>query len=216
MAYYFPEGSKFYFSQTFAAASTVSVATNANPAVLTTSAAHGLVDNDEFLFTSGWEDATDSVYKADQLSTTTLSPLGLDTTDLNWFPAASGLGTIQRVSTWVEIPQVLTISTSGGDPRFTTVSPLAKRNDINVPVGFNAASMTLTLGHDPANANYQTMLAVARRLTKVATKIVLGGGATMYGYGHISVSEVPQLNKGQVNQVSAAFTLLGRPISYAS
>jgi hypothetical protein len=50
----------------------------------------------------------------------------------------------------------------------------------------------------------------------VATKIVLGGGATMYGYGHISVSEVPQLNKGQVNQVSAAFTLLGRPISYAS
>lgn len=215
MAYYFPEGSKVYFSTTFASAKTVTAATNANPSVLT-SVAHGYADNDELLFTSGWEDATDTVWKADQLTADTLSLLGLSTTDTNFFAAGSGTGSLQKVSTWVEVPQVLGVSTSGGDARFTTVDLLAKRNSINVPTGFNAASMTLTLAHDPANANYQSMLTVARGLQKVAFKLVLSGGAVMYGYGYLSVSEAPQLNRNQVNQVQAAITFLGRPISYAS
>jgi hypothetical protein len=35
-----------------------------------------------------------------------------------------------------------------------------------------------------------------------------------YGYGYMSVSEVPQLNANQVNTVSAALTFLGRVMSY--
>ena len=111
--------------------------------------------------------------------------------------------------------QVLGISTSGGDARFTTISPLAKRNDINVPTGFNAMSINVTLGHDPANANYQQMLDISRTLEKVAFKMVLSGGAVAYGYGYMSVSEAPQLNRNQANQVNAAITLLGRFMSYA-
>ena len=38
MAYYFPEGSKFYFSKTFAAAKAISAITNAAPAVATAAA----------------------------------------------------------------------------------------------------------------------------------------------------------------------------------
>lgn len=216
MSFYFPEGSAVYFSNTLAAAVTVSSASNANPSVLTTATAHGLVDNDEFLFTSGWEDATDRVYKADQLTTTTLSPLGLDTSNTSYFSAGSGAGTIQKVSSWLQIPQVLGVQTSGGDPRFTTVDLLSRRNSINVPTGFNAASMTVTLAHDPNAANYAAMMAVSRTLGKVAIKLVVGGGAVMYGYGYMNVSEAPQLNRNQVNQVSAAITFINPPISYAS
>jgi len=107
------------------------------------------------------------------------------------------------------------VSTSGGDARFTTIDLLAKRNSINVPTGFNATSMTLTLAHDPANANYQQMLDISRGLSNVAFKLVLSGGAVMYGYGYLSVSEAPQLNRNQVNQVTAAITFLGLPMSYA-
>ena len=214
MAYYFPEGSKFYFSKTFAPAKKVSAITNANPAVAT-STAHGYVDGDEILLTSGWEDATDTVFRVDQLTADTFQLLGLNTTDLNFYPTGSGAGEARKVSTWVEIPQVLGISTSGGDARFTTISPLAKRNDINVPTGFNAMSINVTLGYDPANANYQTMLDISRTLEKVAFKMVLSGGAVAYGYGYMSVSEAPQLNRNQANQVNAAITLLGRFMSYA-
>lgn len=215
MAWSFPEGAKFFFSNTLGSAKTVSAITNANPAVAT-STAHGFVDNDEILLVSPWEDATETVYKINQLTADTFELLGLDTTDLNWFSAGGGANSeAYKVSSWVEIPQVLSISTSGGDPRFTTISPLAKRNSINVPTGFNAASIQLTLGHDAASANYQTMLNISRRLSKVAFKMVLSGGATSYGYGYMAVSEVPSLNVNQANQVTAALTMLGRTLSYA-
>ena len=213
MAYYFPEGSKFYFSKTFAAAKAISAITNAAPAVAT-STAHGYVDGDEILLTSGWEDATDTVYRVDQLTADTFKIEGLNSTNLNFFTAGSGAGEARKVSTWVEMPQVLNISTSGGDARFTTISPLAKRNDINVPTGFNAMSISITLGHDPSNANYQQMLDISRTLEKVAFKMVLSGGAVGYGFGYMNVAEAPQLNRNQANQVNASITLLGRFMSY--
>jgi hypothetical protein len=216
MSYSFPEGSKFYFSQTFAAAKTLSAITNANPGVAS-STAHGYVDGDEILLTSGWEDATDTVFTVDQLTADTFGILGLNTSDLNFFAAGGGANSsAQKISTWLEIPQVLSINTSGGDPRFTTISPLSRRNSINVPTGFNPTSITLTLGHDPANATYQTMLDISRTLRKVAFKMVLSGGATTYGYGYMAASEAPSLNVNQANQVTASFSLLGRAMSYAS
>lgn len=214
MAYYFPEGSKFYFSNTLAAAATISALSNASPAVATATA-HGYSDGDEILLLSGWEDATDSVFKVDQQNADSFKVLGLNTVNTSFYPAGTGTGTAQKISNWLEIPQVLSISTSGGDARFTTISPLARRNDINVPTGFNALSLTLTLGHDPANANYQAMLDIARGLSKTAFKMVLSGGATAYGYGYMSISEAPTMSRNQANQVNAAVTMLGRFVSYA-
>ena len=213
MAYYFAEGSKIQFTQTMAGAKTITVATNANPCVMT-SVAHGYSTNDEILLTTGWEDATDSVYKITVLTADTFSVSGLDTTNTSIFAVGSGVGTAQKLSTWLDIPQVLTISASGGDARFTDISPLAKRNSIKVPTGFNATSVTMSLGHDAAQANYITMLGIARNLSKVAIKMVISGGAVTYGYGYMSVSETPKLNVNQANTVDAALTILGRTVSY--
>lgn len=213
MAYYFAEGSSIQFSQTFAGAKTITAATNANPAVLT-SVAHGYTTNDEVLYTSSWEDGTDSVYRVNVLTADTFSLLGLDTTNTSFFAAGSGVGTTQKISGWTAVPQVLTISASGGDARFTDVNLLAKRNAVKVPTGFNATSTTLSLAHDPAQAVYITMVGISRNLSKVAFKQVISGGAYVYGYGYLSVSETPKLNVNQVNTVDAAMTILGRSISY--
>jgi hypothetical protein len=214
MAYFFPEGSSQQFSQTFASAKTITALTNANPAVAT-STAHGYATNDEILLTSGWEDATDSVYKVTVIDANSFSIQGLDTSNTSFFPAGTGTGSAQKMSGWTAIPQVLTISSSGGDARFTDVAPLSKRNAVKIPTGFNATSVTLSLAHDASNANYQTMLGISRTLTKVAFKQVISGGATTYGYGYMNVSEMPKLNNNQVNTVDAAITVLGRSISYS-
>lgn len=213
MAYYFPEGSSQQFSQTFASAKTITAMTNANPAVAT-SVAHGYTTNDEILLTTGWEDATDSAYKITVLSADTYSVLGLDTTNTGFFPAGNGVGTSQKISGWASIPQILTVNTSGGDPKFTDVQLLSKRNGIKIPTGFNAISVTLTMAHDASQVNYITMVGISRNLSKVAFKQVISGGAVTYGYGYMSVSEFPKLNNNNVNAVDAALTVLGRAISY--
>ena len=214
MAYFFPEGSSQQFSQTFASAKTITALTNANPAVAT-STAHGYATNDEILLTSGWEDATDSVYKVTVIDADSFSIQGLDTSDTSFFPAGTGTGSAQKLSAWTAIPQVLTISSSGGDARFTDVAPLSRRNAVKIPTGFNATSVTMSLAHDASNANYQTMLGISRTLTKVAFKQAISGGATTYGYGYMNVSEMPKLNNNQVNTVDAAITVLGRSVSYS-
>jgi hypothetical protein len=214
MAYFFPEGSKIQFSSTLAAAVNVTSGTNANPTVLTTGAAHGYANNDELLFASTWEDANSSVFRATSLTATTLSLQGLDTTNTSFYAVGGGAGTLRRFSGWTDMPQVLSISTSGGDARLTTVNPLASRNAINIPTGFNASSMSITMAHDPSLVAYQQLLAISRTLTPIGIKMVLGGGAVTLAYGYVSVSETPQLSVGQVNQVQASITVLGRTISY--
>lgn len=213
IAYYFPEGSSQQFSSTFASAKTITALTNANPAVAT-STSHGYTTGDEILLTSGWEDATDTVYKINVVDANSFQILGLDTSDTSFYPTGGGTGTAQKISGWTAIPQVLTISSSGGDARFAEVNPLAKRNGVKIPTGFNATSVTMTLAHDASNANYQTMLGISRTLSKVAFKQVISGGAVTYGYGYMSASEMPKLNNNQVNTVDAALTVLGRSISY--
>jgi hypothetical protein len=215
MGYSFPEGSKFYFSEVFAAAKNITALSNANPAVAT-SVAHGFVDGNEILLTSGWEDAGDSVYVVDQLSADTFGIKGLNSSDVNWFAPGGGVGSAQLVSNWVEIPEILSIASSGGDPKYTTVSPLSRRNAKNIPTGFNATSITLTLAHDESQAAYQEMKDISRTLRLVAFKMVLSGGVSSYGYGYMAVSEMPTLNVNNVNTVTASFALQGRAISYAS
>lgn len=215
MAYTVPEGALFYFSATFAAAKAISALTNANPAVAT-AAAHGYSDNDEVLLESGWEDATDSVFRVDQSDTNTFSVLGLNTSDTDYFAAGAGTGNAYKISSWLQIPQVLGVSSSGGDARFTTVNPLARRNALNIPTGFNPTTITLNLGHDSSDSNFQSMQNISRTLTPVAFKMVLSGGAIVYAYGYMTVNEMPSLNVGQVNQVQCVLTVKGRAISYDS
>ena len=213
MAYSLPEGSSQQFSNTLASAKTVTAITNANPAVATCTG-HGYTTGDEIMLSSGWEDATDSVYKIESVDSNSFKILGLDSTNTSFFPAGSGGGSAQKLSAWTAIPQVLTISASGGDARFTDVNPLAKRNGIRIPTGFNATSVTLSLGFDATNASYKSMVGISRSLSKVAFKQVLSGGSVQYGYGYMSVSEFPKLNNNQVNTVDAALTFLGRTMSY--
>lgn len=213
MSLYFAEGSSQQFSQTFASAKTITALSNANPAVAT-SVAHGFTTGDEILLTSGWEDLTDTVVKITVLTADTFSLQGVDTSNTSFFPTGTGIGTASKITGWTAIPQVMTISGSGGDARFTDVQLLAKRNALKIPTGFNAVSVTMTLAHDPAQAAYITLMGISRNLSKVAFKQAISGGAVTYGYGYISVSEMPKLNSNQVNTVDAAMTVIGRVISY--
>lgn len=215
MAYYYPEGSKIYYSSTFAGAKTISAVTNASPAVAT-STTHGYTDLDPILFNSGWEDANNTIWEIDSQTADTFNITGLDSSSTTYYPAGAGVGTAQLVSSWVEIPQILDLSSTGGGPKYGTVSPLASRNDIKTPIGFEAMSIDLGLGYDATNATWQAMLALTRAFTKVAIKIVVPGGGRLYGYGNLIASEMVEMSKGNALKVKAAISLDGRMIGYGA
>lgn len=216
MSYVFPAGTKYFYSNTLAAAKTVTAVTNASPAVAT-SVSHGYVDQDPLLFASGWQDASSTVFEADQLTVDTFSLVGLNASDTNVYAAGSGGGTTQKISTWVEIPQILTAGTNGGGIKYGNIDPLGSRQATKQPIGFEAIGVDIKIGYDPTNATIQAMQAITRVFGKVALKLVLPGGGRVYGYGNLACSEFPEIgSKDAPLQLSVGIGFDGRAISYGA
>jgi len=214
MAMSTPVGTAYYVSQTFASAKTITGISAANPG-LATSVAHGYVDNEEILLQVAWDLAKNSVYRADQQSADTFLVTGLNTTNTNNFVSGGGAGTAQKVSGWLEIPNVLSISPQGGTARFVDVRLVKSLQGLKLPDGFEALTMTFEVGFDPSDTNWATLLDISRNTTPVAYKSVKGSGSATYGYGYFMMSEAPMQASGQVDRVQAVFAALGRTISYA-
>lgn len=215
MAYFFPEGTKVFYSNTFATAKNLTAVTNASPAVATC-VGHAYVDLDPLLIKSGWEDANDCVFEADQLTADTFGITNLDSTATSWFPSGTGVGTAQKVSDWVEVPQILDISPNGGGIKYGTVSPLGARNDKKQPIGFEAQGVDLKIGYDATNATIKAMQAITRVFGKVAFKLVIPGGGRIYGYGNLACGEFPEMSKGNAIQLAVGIGFDGRAISYGA
>ncbi|MDB5847333.1 MAG: hypothetical protein JWP29_1085 [Rhodoferax sp.] len=215
--YLLAEGSKFLFSSSFGSAVAATTVTNGDPAAIT-AAAHGFSAADELLFDSGWEDATDSIWKvAPAPSTNNLSLLALDSSDQQWFPNGTGVGTLRKVSNWIEIGQVLDVQPSGGGTRNVDINPLSKRNGIKMPAGFEASGMDLTLGYDPSLASQIALNKLTRNLSsKIGFKFLMNGGQTGYGYGTAQLAQMPNIAKGSAVSVKLSLSFRGQFVGYPS
>ena len=192
MSYQSLIGAKFFMSTGLAGAVTLSSISNAAPPVATTSSAHGGADGEEFVIFNSWDDFNESVIRIDQLTTTTFAFPGYDSTDTNWYPSASSGGTVQKVSGWQEIGQVLGVNATGGEAAFEEVKPFDRRNGVKIPTGFSAASLELSLGWDRSRTDQQLLQTASRSADKRAFKFVLPGGYYGYCYGIVSASALPQ------------------------
>lgn len=213
MSYYPVIGSRCYVSTGFATATNVTDITNAAPPVFT-SASHGLVDNDEALMLVGWEDFNYSIFRVNQLTTGTFDLTGYDATNTDWYPPGSDTGTVAKVSGWQEIGQILGIQGGGGGVRNVTVQPYDRRTPQNIPIGFEAATLSFTLGYDPARADQIALLAASRVLGKRGIKFALPGGGYAYTYGTVSLSAVPNFNPQGVLERTLAISVDGLFTSY--
>lgn len=208
MSYYPVIGSRCYVSTGFATATAVTDISNLAPPVVT-SASHGLVDNDEALMLVGWEDFNYSVFRVNQLTTGTFSLDGYDATNTDWYPQGSDTGTVAKVSGWLEIGQILGIQGGGGGVRNVTVQPYDRRTPQNIPIGFEAATLSMTLGYDPARADQVALLAASRALARRAIKFALPGSGYAYCYGTVALSPVPNFNPNGVLERTLAVSIDG-------
>lgn len=215
MSYTLPDGSKLFLGTTFGAPITITAVSNTSAAVAS-AVGHGLTAKTPFIFTSGWEDANDRVFRVANPLAGTFEIEGLDSTNTNLFTPLGGVGTVKPITGWQEIQQVLNPSTSGGEQQFATVEPLAKRNAIQIPTGFSPMSVTIPIGDDPTLPGYIALKAASDNRDIRPLRIQKPNGAVNYFYGYVSLNEVPSLTKGQVDTVTATFALQGLPVRYAA
>lgn len=208
MAVSLPDGTIFSIATKTAAAVVMSALTNAAEAVATVS---GVASDDVVIVQSGWSKINDRVAKIG--STNKLS--NFDTTDTDLYPSGSGAGSLIKVSDWVQISQVLSSESSGGEQQFTTYSFLEDDFERQIPTRNSPTTLTLNIADDQTLAGYKAVEKAAESRKSFVVKARLPSGAEIYYHAYISLNQTPSMTKGEVMAVTATISLVSRPTRYA-
>lgn len=216
MAVSLPNGVTLALATAYAAADTVSAVTNANPAVATTSAAHGITNGAFVEVTSGWSKLNNRIVRVANAAASALDYEGINTTSTQNYPAGSGGGSIREITTWTQISQILELTSSGGEMQFTTYSFLEQDFESQLPTQSSPMTITISVADDPSLPGYVALKNAADTRALVGLKATMPNGSVILYNGYLSFNETPSMTKNSVMACQATFSLQGRPVRYAS
>jgi hypothetical protein len=216
MALTLPNGSALAIASTYGASKNMTAVTNANPAVATLEASHGIIVGDVFEVTSGWEGLDKRIMRCSVLSSNDVTLEGFNASSTTTYPAGSGTGTIREISAWTALTQVLSVSTSGGDQQFFNYQFLEGSQERQVPTIRGAQSLEMSLGDDQSLGWYTVLAAASDARSLTALRITLPSGAKLYFNGYFSLNKTPTLNVNQAMALSCTFSLAAEMTRFAS
>ena len=95
-----PNGAIVSIASGYGASKVMSVLTNANPAVATLEASHGVATGDYIEVTSGWSRLTDKIVRAGTVSVNDVPLEGYNTSLTSIYPAGTGTGSVREITGW--------------------------------------------------------------------------------------------------------------------
>lgn len=208
-----PNGALVAIASGYGSALSVTALTNANPAVAT-SVAHGLTDGDIIEVTSGWSRLTNKIVKVDQLTADTFLMMGIDSSLTSIYPAASGVGSVRKITGWTQLSQILDSSSSGGEQQFLEYQLLEADAQKRIPTFKSAAGLTFSIADDPTLAGYILASTANDDRLPRAVRITLPNGSVIYYNAYISLNKTPSLTVNQIMACQATLSLLAEPVRY--
>lgn len=150
MAFRLPNGATFDFAATYGESVTVTAISNATEAVVS-APDHELAAGDIVVMTTGWVRLSERSFRVKSVVADVSFVLEkVDTTDVSRFPAGASAGSVKKVATWVNIPQITEVASSGGEQGFYTFGFLEENQDRQIPTTKSPSVLTLTVADDPA------------------------------------------------------------------
>lgn len=210
-----PNGALVAIASGLGAAKVVSAVSNANPGVAT-STAHGLTNGTIVIVNSGWSRLTDKAVRINGVTTNNFSFEGQDTTLTSIYPAGSGAGSVQAVTGWTQMSQILSSSSNGGEQQFTEYQFLEDDAQKRIPTSKSASGLSFTVADDPTLAGYILASAANDDRLPRAVRITLPNGSTIYYNAFISLNKTPSLTQNEIMSVQVTLSLLSEPVRYAS
>jgi hypothetical protein len=213
-----PTGSTFHVATAaqIAAPRNTTIVTNATEAVVT-SAAHGYSNGDILLVTSGWGRLNRRAVRIKSVTTDTFVLEGINTTNTNFYPATSGVGTVSKINAFTQVTTVMNPGTSGGEPKTVNYQFVESEIEYSINDGFTATSYTLELDADSiSTAGYAALQSLTEVQTDTILRIVTRNGAIQLVPCTVALNESVQMQSGQINRVRVAFNGNNRAVRYAS
>lgn len=215
MGFKIPNGGTFQHAATYEAALAFTAISNASEAVATVVGAD-LDAGDIVLLNSGWSKLDNKVVRVKSATAIAITLEAIDTTDTQIFPAGNGAGTMRKVLTWVQIPQVTDLAFSGGEQNYLDVVFLENDQGKQIPTDKSAASMVLTIADDPAQAfNAVLLKADAGKQVQAARLNLPGNDMLLYG-AYTSFSKQPAVSRNNLLTRTVNLALQAEPTRYLS
>lgn len=213
MAVKLPNGATVHIATALAVEKKVTAATNATACVLTATG-HGLANGDLVLFKSGWGKLTERVFQVDDVKTDTFKLTGIDTSNADEFPVGNGIGTVQKITDWVQVSQIVEFSTSGGEQQYVDFGFLEDDFDQQIPSTKSAMSMSIKIADDTSLPGYKAAAKCSDKGGKWPLKVVLKGGGLICYNGYPSMNKNPELVRNQVMAVTLSYAISGEVNRY--
>jgi len=209
-----PNGATLKLAASYGAAKPITAITNANPAVAS-AVAHGFTAGAILEVTSGWPKLNGRAVRVGAApATDTFKLENFDSSDASLFPTASAPGSARAVLTWVDLPQVLEFSTSGGDAQFASYQFLESDTEQQIPSGFSAMTIQVTIADDPTLSCYPVLRAASIGRKPIIMLLTLPNGSQIPYNCYVSFNDTPTLSKGNVMSVKPSFALIAQPVRY--
>lgn len=186
---------------------------NATEAVATVSGAT-LSAGDIVLLSSGWSKLDNKVVRVKAATTTAITLEGIDTSDTTVFPAGTGVGSMKKVLTWVQVPQVTDVNFSGGEQNYLDVVFLEDDQGKQIPTDKSASTMTLTIADDPTKPFNAVLNKADSAKTVQASRLVLPGNDQLLYGAYTSFSKQPTVSRNNLLARTVSLALQSEPTRY--
>lgn len=213
MAFRLPNGSTFDFAATYSAPVTVTAISNANPAVASATA-HGFLQGDIVHLTSGWVKLTGRAFRVGAVTADTFVLEGVDATSTQRYPIGTSAGSVRSVETWVNIPQITEVASSGGEQQFYQFGFLEEDEDRQIPTTKSPSTLTLTVADDPDQPFVPVVEAADELKEERIQRLNLVNGDVVLYNSIASITNTPSLTRNQLMVRTITLAQQGRVSRY--
>jgi hypothetical protein len=213
MAFRLPNGSTFDFAEEYGDDVTITAISNANPAVVSATA-HGFVEGDIVVITSGWVKLTGRSFKVGTITTDTFVLTGVNTLSTQGYPAGVSAGTAKKVEKWVNIPQITEVASSGGEQQFYQFGFLEEDEDRQIPTTKSPSTLTLTVADDPSQPYVPVVEAADELKEERVQRLNLVNGDIILYNSIASITNTPSLTRNQIMVRTITLAQQGRVTRY--
>lgn len=212
-------GTQVQIASTYGASKTMSQVSNANPAVATLEATHGVVVGDYIeITTSGWSLLAGRVVRVSAVSTNDVTLEGVDCSDTTKFPGGvtGAAGTVKEITAWTQLSQLTGgISSSGGEQQYADISTLDDRTQRQIPTTRSPVALELPGYFDQSLAWVVTVRAASEAASAKAVRLVYPNNSRTVGNAYWSMADIPSIEDNTLRS-KISLTFAAQPITYAT
>ena len=206
-------------AKTYGASVAMSAITNSTAggeAVATLAPAHGCIVGDYIEIKSGWGKLDGQIHRVKTVATNDVTLEGFDTNNTTNYPAATGAGSIRRITAWTNLSQVKSLGSSGGDQQYADVTAIDDVVERKIPTVRSAITADYEVFDDPSLAWYADVQKASDASTPYGIRYSFPNGSKLVASAYWSLLKVPMITKNEALTSKISVSFDASPMRYTA